>query len=229
MHCTHSTFSPCCAPGRATNPWIHCIAWGIFPIFAQTRATNPAIRCIAWGIFPIFALTRATNPAIRCIVAHTAHFCRLLPLSARRIREFVAPRTQPIFVDFCPYLRDESVNSSRDECRFPGFCRFQRDESPAMATVPRATSTEFAIWASAGVICSEEGAIAVRADIVRIWVARSSRSGRHGMAREHVHVIYMSPAILQAEGLIVLSPGRAGLAGDALGIDRPIFLLSLKG
>jgi hypothetical protein len=61
MHCTHSTFSPCCAPGRATNPVIRCIAWGIFLIFALTRATNPAIRCIAWGIFPIFAPTVATN------------------------------------------------------------------------------------------------------------------------------------------------------------------------
>jgi hypothetical protein len=82
MHCTHSTFSPCCAPGRATNPAIRCIAWVIFPIFAQARATNPAIRCIAWGIFPIFAQTRATNPAIRCIASG---IFPILPFSARRI------------------------------------------------------------------------------------------------------------------------------------------------
>jgi hypothetical protein len=66
MHCTHSTFSPCCAPIRATNPAIRCIAWGIFPIFALTRATNPAIHCIAWGIFLVFTTTRAQNRPIVC-------------------------------------------------------------------------------------------------------------------------------------------------------------------
>jgi hypothetical protein len=99
---------PCCAPGRATNPWIRCIAWVIFPIFALTRATNPAIRCITWLIFRIFAQTRATNPAIRCIawaifpifaltratnpafVASHGSFSRFLPKPVQRIRGFVA-------------------------------------------------------------------------------------------------------------------------------------------
>jgi hypothetical protein len=116
-----------------------------------------------------------------------------------------ASRTQPIFVEFCPIQRDESVNSSRDECRFSGFSHFQRDESvnssrdecrfsgfshfrrdecrfsdfcqasihpssfclhPLFPPSAFRLSTEFAIRAWAGVICSEEGAIAVRANVV---------------------------------------------------------------
>jgi hypothetical protein len=39
-----------------------------------------------------------------------------------------ASRTQAIFVDLCPYRRDEFVDSLRDECHFSDFCPILRDE-----------------------------------------------------------------------------------------------------
>jgi hypothetical protein len=48
-----------------------------------------------------------------------------------------APRTQPIFVEFCPFLRDESTHSSRDEGHFSDFCPKLRDESTDSLRAPR--------------------------------------------------------------------------------------------
>jgi hypothetical protein len=116
---------------------------------------------------------------------HMGHFPDFCPNPCNESEDSSrASRTHRFFVEFCSIQRDESVNSSRDECRFPGFCHFQRDESPAMASVPRATPTEFAIRAWAGVISSMQWgrAVAVRADIVLAarWRARRPRSQANG-------------------------------------------------
>jgi hypothetical protein len=149
MHCTHSTFSACCAPGRATNPAIRCIAWGIFSIFAQTRATNLRIVCKPGGDLGIFDPGRAQNPWIRrARRAHSPFLSNSAQFSAtnRRIRR----------------ATNECITAALLDPLFPPSNRVWH---PGLGRV---------VW-------SEQGAIAVRADVVQtLCVARSSRNEGRG-------------------------------------------------
>jgi hypothetical protein len=66
------------------------------------------------------------------------HFADLCPnLRDESPDSLRAPRTQPVFVEFCPYVRDEFSDSSRDECHFADLCPNLRDESPDSLRAPR--------------------------------------------------------------------------------------------
>jgi hypothetical protein len=68
------------------------------------------------------------------------------------------------FPDFCPDPCNESVDSLRNECHFSDYC--QASIHPSSFVSAFRLSTAFAIRVWAGVIWSEEGAVAVRAGIV---------------------------------------------------------------
>jgi hypothetical protein len=179
----------------------------IWPFLPPRARTESADSLHALHTQHFFALLRPwpCNESVDSL-HHMGHFFDFCPNPCNESQDSSrASRTQPIFVELCPYQRDESVNSSRDECRFSGFSHFQRDESvnssrdecrfsgfshfrrdecrfsdfcqasihpssfclhPLFPPSAFRLSTEFAIRAWAGVICSGEGAIAVRANVV---------------------------------------------------------------